>query len=145
MHRRHGQNLFVDSSGFTHGHENSNSIVHARSQSIMKRRAGGGVEAEAVDMSAREKEERKGARPSRRSAWAAKYRSAASVSACMYCGGGVGCERRAWREGGGARLLLRGRAILASVLKVQQAERGLWRLGPVQYELCERRWQCVRH
>lgn len=30
MHRRHGQNLFVESSGFTHGHENGDGIVHTR-------------------------------------------------------------------------------------------------------------------
>lgn len=57
------------------------------SQSIMKRRAGeGGAEAEGVeaaDMSARE--ERRGARPGRRSAWAARYRNAASVLACVQC------------------------------------------------------------
>ena len=52
------------------------------SQSMMKRRAGGvGLEAP-VDMCARGKE-RRGARPDRRSAWSARYRSAASVFVCV--------------------------------------------------------------
>ena len=131
MHCGHGQNLFVESSGFTHDHENGNGIVHTRitvnDEAAGWRSGAGGTRRHVC---AREGAERSEARPSERLGREVPQRRQRFCLCAVVCVVCVGYRRDG--EGGQVSCLIEG-----------SGGRNCGGLDLAEYGLHGRRWLCL--